>query len=101
MGISPHICFNSFATFTYYIPGYIETEVCIMELLNGFTVQLTQFLGILNMYILLPMTFLSALSDQAHLGVIMFMAITGTPQSVCSNAERNEIVMNLCILCRI
>jgi len=66
MGISPHICFNSFATFTYYTLGYIETEVCIMELLHGFTVQLTQFLGILNMHILLPMTFLSALSDQAQ-----------------------------------
>jgi hypothetical protein len=66
MGISPHNYFNSFATFTYYILGYIETEICIMELLHGFTVQLTQFLGILNTYILLSMTFLSALSDFAQ-----------------------------------
>jgi len=65
MGISPHICFNYFATFTYIL-GDIETEVCILELLHGFTVQLTQFLGILNMYILLSVTSLSALSDQAQ-----------------------------------
>jgi len=45
MGISPHIGFNYFATFTYYILGYIETEVCIMELLHGFTIQLTQYFG--------------------------------------------------------
>jgi len=66
IGISSHICYNSFATFIYYILGYIETEVCIMELLHGFIVHLTHFLGILNMYILLSMTFLSALSDQAQ-----------------------------------
>jgi len=66
MGISPHSCFNSFATFTYYMLGYIETEVYIMELICGFSVHLTQFLGIHNMYILLSMTFLSALSDQAQ-----------------------------------
>ena len=43
IGTSPHICVNG--TFTCYIRGYIETEVCIMELLHGFTVHLTHFFG--------------------------------------------------------